>query len=194
MARKSKSARDFPREPLEDPAPPGSCRLSKAKITRRGRPSDYSDALADRIIAEIVENGRLLVDICAVDGMPNRATVYRWLADRRDFASRVDRAREAAADHSVSKARVIAEKCTSETANADRVKISHYQWEATRMAPKKYSERRLNELTGKDGGPIETTERASPDLAALSPEQRDAYEAALRQARQILLKGRSDEK
>jgi hypothetical protein len=109
--------------------------------------------------------------------MPNRASVYRWLADRPDFAARVDRAREAAADHSVSKARAIAEKCTSETANADRVKISHYQWEATRMAPKKYGDRRVTETLGKDGGPlIDRNEVVPLDASKLSYEERQILE------------------
>jgi hypothetical protein len=136
--------------------------------------------LADHIVEEIVEKGRLLVDICGDTDMPNRASVYRWMAERPEFGQRVDRAREAAADHSMSKARALVEKCTSETANADRVKISHYQWEATRMAPKKYSERRIQELTGKDGGPIETMEpRRKLDVGALTWEQRDQLEQLL---------------
>jgi hypothetical protein len=116
--------------------------------------------------------------------MPNRASVYRWLADRAEFAERVDRAREAAADHSVSKARAIAEKCTSETANADRVKISHYQWEATRMAPKKYSERRVNEFAGNHDNPlIRSDQVVALDASKLSYEERQALRKLLQVAK-----------
>jgi hypothetical protein len=124
------------------------------------------------------------VDICGDDGMPNRASVYRWLADRADFAARVDRAREAAADHSVSKARAIAEKCTSETANADRVKINHYQWEATRMAPKKYSERRLSEVVGKDDSPLLVGNQVvTLDASKMSYEERQTLRKILQMAK-----------
>ena len=44
-----------------------------------GRPSIFSQELADAIFSEIGE-GRGLSDICRDAGMPNRTTVYRWLA------------------------------------------------------------------------------------------------------------------
>ena len=91
--------------------------------SKGGRESTYTDAIADHIVGEMVESGRSMVDICGDKGMPNRATVYRWLADQPEFAARVDRAREAMADHAVWKARQAVEGVTQETANAVRVKI-----------------------------------------------------------------------
>jgi hypothetical protein len=157
-----------------------------SKSSRERKPYvGYSDECANYIVSQIVDEGRLLVDVCGDDGMPNRSSVYRWLADRPDFAARVDRAREAAADHSVSKARAIAEKCTSETANADRVKISHYQWEATRMAPKKYSERRLSEVLGKDDSPlIGGNQLVTLDASKLSFEERQLLRKILQAAKE----------
>lgn len=47
-----------------------------------------------------------------------------------------------------------AEACTPETAAADRVKISAYQWRASKLAPKKYGEKVQHAHEGADGGPI----------------------------------------
>lgn len=156
--------------------------VRKASNSKRAGQAVTED-LADRIIAEMVERGRTMVDICGDAGMPSRTTVYRWLAERPDFRARVDAAQEAIADHAVNRARTIVDACTPETANADRVKIQHYQWEAARMAPRRYSEKRIAELTGKDGGPVEINNRrevVTIDASRMTPEQRQ-------ELRQILL-------
>lgn len=51
-----------------------------------GRPSDYSEELAD-IICERPADGESLRSICLNDGMPNKATVFRWLAAHEEFAT-----------------------------------------------------------------------------------------------------------
>jgi len=141
----------------------------------------------DYIVEQMIERGRSLVAICSDANMPSRTTVYRWLADNPDFAARVDRAREAMADHAVQKAREVIEACTQEDANAARVKMIHYHWEAARMAPRKYSERRIAELTGKDGGPIQTESTSAPlDFRHLSFEERATL-------RELLLKAKAAE-
>lgn len=44
-----------------------------------GRPSLYSPELADKI-CELIADGKSLRTICQADDMPNRGTVFRWLA------------------------------------------------------------------------------------------------------------------
>jgi len=43
----------------------------------RGRPSLYSEEMAERI-CEGLREGMSLVKICSADNMPGRATVMRW--------------------------------------------------------------------------------------------------------------------
>lgn len=157
---------------------------SSTKTARR--PSKTSEEqiaeVVDYILSEMVERGRTMVDICGDKDMPNRSTVYRWLADRPVFRARVDAASEAIADHLVNKARQVADNSKPETANADRIKLVHLHWEAARMAPRKYSERRLAEITGKDGGPIQVGNNEF-DASRLTPEERDQVRTLLMKAK-----------
>ena len=45
----------------------------------------------------------------------------------------------------------VADACTVETAAADRVKISAYQWRAAKLAPRKYGDRQQIEQRFVDG-------------------------------------------
>ena len=137
-----------------------------------GRPSKYSEALAGRIVDAMID-GHDLVSICSKPGFPDRKSVYRWAAERPDFAARLDRAREALGDLAAYEIGQIAATCTAETAAADRVKLTALQWRASRLAPRKYSERRVNELVGEGGGPVAVQPKlATIDARALTPEER----------------------
>ena len=73
----------------------------------------------------------------------------------------------------------MAGKSTNETANADRVKLAAWQWHAARLAPKKYSEKNLTELSGPDGGAIQVETTKKLNINELDPEQRDVLKQAL---------------
>jgi hypothetical protein len=65
---------------------------------RMGRPTLYTQELADRILFELSE-GRTLRDICRADGMPAASTVRLWVVEDRDgFEARYGRARAFAQD------------------------------------------------------------------------------------------------
>lgn len=136
------------------------------------RPSSYTQETADIICERLIE-GESLVDICRDEGMPSRATVARWAEANPDFEARCARAREMQADYMDHLILSVANACTPETAQADKVRISAYQWRASKLQPKKYGDKVTNEHTGKDGGPIETREvtaaqRAKAILAILN--------------------------
>jgi hypothetical protein len=61
------------------------------------RPTNYSDEKAEAICASIAE-GQSLRSICNSDAMPDKATVFRWLAKYEAFRDRYAIAREAQAD------------------------------------------------------------------------------------------------
>lgn len=113
--------------------------MNKPKRTA-GRPTKFSEELADRIVNELVE-GKSLRTICDADDMPDRGTIVRWVVAHEDFAAKYARARETQADLMDDLILDVANACTSDTAAADRVKLSAYQWRAAKLAPKKYGDK-----------------------------------------------------
>jgi hypothetical protein len=110
------------------------------------RPSSYTEEMADRICDELM-GGKSLVRICEAADMPHRSTVIRWMGADEAFATRCAHARDAQADLMDDLILDVAEKCTSETAAADRVKIAAYQWRASKLAPKKYGDKTSVDVT-----------------------------------------------
>lgn len=136
-----------------------------------GRPSKFSDELADTICNRLM-SGESLVKICSDESMPDRVTVIRWMGRDEDFATKCARAREAQADLMDDKIIEVAEACTPDTWKSDKVKISAYQWRASKLAPKKYGDKITQEHTGANGAPLSATivltgrpEPASPPKA-----------------------------
>lgn len=129
-------------------------------MAAKGAPPTYSDDIAAHIVTELV-NGRSLRSICREDnGMPNVATVIRWLANPEyaEFCAQYARAREAQADILADEILDIADVCrigekTTTKANGDvetvtgdmveraRLQIDARKWYTAKLAPKKYSEK-----------------------------------------------------
>ena len=59
----------------------------------KGSGSKYTEEIADQI-CDLVSNGVNLRSVCRMDGMPSWRTIYNWVVDKPDFASRLARARE----------------------------------------------------------------------------------------------------
>ena len=78
--------------PLEE-----TCRKKKQSPTANkkiGRPSLYTEALADEIASRLA-NGETMKSICSDDHMPEVLTVWRWRHEREEFCKLIQRAREA---------------------------------------------------------------------------------------------------
>ena len=114
----------------------------------------YSDAIAEQICDRLIE-GESMRQICATDGFPSRSSLLRWMADDESFEAKCARARTMQADLMDDKILETAESCTEANCQSSKVKISAYQWRASKLAPKKYGDKVSAELTGPDGGPIQ---------------------------------------
>jgi hypothetical protein len=114
---------------------------------------EYSLDIATEI-CELVASGLALKEVCLLNGMPGRTTAYKWLNEHAEFANMYARAREERAELVADEVIMIAD--TEADANKARVRIDARKWWAAKVAPKKYGERISTEVTGKDGGPIET--------------------------------------
>lgn len=73
------------------------CRPSRETARAPGRPSIYTEALADEI-CERLACGESLRRICSEPGMPDKATVIRWLAKNASFRTSYTHARAVQAD------------------------------------------------------------------------------------------------
>jgi hypothetical protein len=125
-----------------------------------GRASDFHDEIATRI-CDLLMDGVSLRSICELEDMPGRTTVFRWMDENPDFASRYARARMLQADLMDDLILETANACTPATAQADRVKISAFQWRAAKLKPKVYGDKAEVAMTGPNGGPVQS-ERVIP--------------------------------
>lgn len=116
----------------------------------RGRPSDYNEDIAAYICSEIA-SGRSLRSICDDDGMPNKATVFRWLSKHEIFRDQYARAQE---DRTAAMAEDILEIADDEgIADVQRAKlrVDARKWLMSKMAPKKYGDRQEIDHRSSDG-------------------------------------------
>ncbi len=122
---------------------------TKRKI---GRPSKYSDELAEKI-CEKIANGRSLRSICAEDGVPPMKTIYRWLEANEEFRHQYARAREKQADYFAEEIIEIADSAEAESAAVSKAKlqIDARKWAASKIAPKKYGDKQEIDVKSSDG-------------------------------------------
>lgn len=139
-----------------------------------GRPSDYSLEITTAICVRL-GLGESLREICRDEKMPDKATVMRWLAQHAEFRYQYAGAREAQADYYAEEIIEIADDGTNdwmqrqrgegqseevenkEVLNRSRLRVDTRKWLMARMAPKKYGDRVMQEVSGANGGPLEVT-------------------------------------
>ena len=104
--------------------------------------SKYTDELADQI-ADLISDGNSMRQIAKMNGMPDKATLFRWMADNPAFATKCARARELQADFMDDEIMEVVNETRRGTLDpaAARVVLSGLQWRASKLAPKKYGER-----------------------------------------------------
>lgn len=151
-------------------------------MAKAGRPSTYSEKTADEIVQRMIE-GESLTAICKDEKMPPRVTVYAWFDKHPDFYARCARAREALADYLVDEIDELAKTATKENIEQIKIQVSTKQWRAMKMAPRMYGDRTRTEVTGANGGPIQT-QATVVDATQLEPAQREALKLALLAAKE----------
>jgi len=121
-----------------------------------GRPSKYTEELADTICARLVE-GESLKAICREDGMPSASTVFVWLDLHEEFRTKYARARELQAELQVDEMTEIADdgqndwmerknangenigwKENGEALTRSKLRLEQRRWFAEKLLPKKY--------------------------------------------------------
>lgn len=138
-----------------------------------GRPSEFSQEVADAI-CEGIADGKSLRSICNSEEMPNKSTVFRWLASNKEFSDQYERAREAQGDSFFDDIAFISDQDDLE-ANEKRVRIDARKWMAGKLRPKRYGDKVA--LVG--GGPDDPPIRAQVDLSKVSDDDLGALERIL---------------
>jgi hypothetical protein len=166
---------------LEEQATKGKPELLPAKERKMGRPSSFTQDMADTICVRIAE-GDSLRKICEDDWMPDRVTIYRWLAAYPEFCNQYTRAREDQADTYADEIMAIADETPDLNPILDRngalieiqlhsaylqwqkQRIDARKWTAMKLKPKKYGDRQI--LAGDSESPIAVQNDAMTILAA----------------------------
>lgn len=146
-----------------------------------GRPSLYSAELAS-LICERISSGESLRQVCRDESMPCTATVMKWALEIPDFTEQYTKARGMLLEHWAEEIVDIADDGTNdwmkreteagteevirpEHINRSRLRVDTRKWLLSKLAAKKYGDRVSAELSGPDGGPIETKEVGELELA-----------------------------
>lgn len=134
------------------------------------RPSDFTTEIAGAI-CERLADGESLRSICTSDDMPNKSTVFRWLAADESFRDQYAQAREAQADALFDDVLEIADDARNDwmvrrgeddagwVANGEhiqrsRLRVEARKWMAGKLRPKKYGEKVDLELSGNPERPV----------------------------------------
>ena len=167
---------------------------NKPTATKRARPVKYSDKLGTAILDRLAA-GESLRAICRDEGMPAFQTVLVWVNRDDDFAKRYAVATDCRAQMLCDEMLEIADKTLPgvrvkngpdgrETVISDQVEraklqVHARQWTLARMAPKRFGNRVLNEITGADGGPVEVAQQGRPaeDVAKFSNQMFAAFQS-----------------
>jgi hypothetical protein len=133
--------------------------------------STYTTAIATSICEKLIE-GMSLRQICELPGMPNKATVLRWLADekRAIFRDQYARAREMQAEAMADEILEISDdgrndwmeiqgkegdtvgwRVNGEAVQRSKLRVDSRKWLMSKMLPKKYGE---TKDAGSDGGDV----------------------------------------
>lgn len=134
-----------------------------------GRPSQYDPEYCD-VAIEIGKRGGGPLQIACEIGVL-RETLYDWAKVHPEFSTALKKAKQFEQMWWENKG---LEGMTADKFNAQVWKISMQA-----RFREDYTERKITELTGKDGAPIQTEAKTTIDATQLPPDHRDALRAAL---------------
>jgi hypothetical protein len=140
----------------------------------------YSQKLAD-LICEALAEGHSLRSICKAENMPNKGTVFRWLAENSAFSDQYARAREAQADCLFDDILAIADDGRNDSYTDDdgnvrtdfdviarsKLRVDARKWMAGKLRPKVYGDKVTQELTG-SLRVVSATDLKDDELAAIA--------------------------
>lgn len=169
--------------------------MSDEEKNKGGRPTDYSDELAKEICDAIASTSKGYKGILEENPhFPARTTLFRWLREHTTFRNMYAQAKRDQIEVYVDEILEISddsahdtlmredkyggayEVCNNEWVNRSRLRVDTRKWLASKLVPRVYGDKVLNEHSGPEGAPIE--------YANLTNEERlDRIGSLLEQAR-----------
>lgn len=101
------------------------------------------------LLCERISSGMGISEVCAMEDMPAKATVYAHMASDDAFRTRIARAREAQQDAEADLCVDLADSATAEDWQVIKLRIWARQWRASKLSPKKYGDKLELEHAGK---------------------------------------------
>lgn len=116
-----------------------------------GRPSIYSQELADKICEQLAE-GKSLRTVCKSENMPSLSSVFSWFRTKPEFLQQYTRAKEESADAYVEEMQDLADEAAldKDAINKARLQIDTRKWVASKLKPKRYGDKLDMTTNGKD--------------------------------------------
>jgi hypothetical protein len=110
--------------------------VGKKRGRYRGRPTEYTQKVADRICEQIAQGYSLRGIVSFDPHVPGRATVHRWLRENPEFRDQYAQAQERRADAYFDMALEVA--CYEPDVQRARLIVDTLKWSAGRLSPKRY--------------------------------------------------------
>lgn len=115
------------------------------------RPSEYTQESADKICS-LLADGMSLRAVCREEKMPDKATVFRWLREHKEFRDQYARATEERTeaqseilleigDESIEAAHSADPKAANAVVSGYKLKADNLKWSMSKMKPKKYGDK-----------------------------------------------------
>lgn len=107
-------------------------------VNKGGRPTDYNEEVATKI-CELIADGNSVRTICAMEGMPSRASIILWLTKHEEFSVQYARACAVRQEEKFDEIRDIA--ANTEDVQRARLLVDVVKWQLSKEAPKKYGDK-----------------------------------------------------
>ena len=107
-------------------------------MAKMGRPTAYTDKLAQEICVRILE-GQSLSKVCKSDDMPARSSVNKWLSENTNFSDNYVRACRIRRENRFEDLDEVVD--TTEDVQRARLKVDVIKWQLSKEEPKKYGDK-----------------------------------------------------
>lgn len=157
---------------------------------KMGRPSVYSEELADKIVS-LIQEGYSERKISQMEGMPNASTMWRWKEEHKDFCNRSVQARKMSAEkfneqrmeeaewlrNIVHDAMLGGGDIPKGVVEGTKAVMQELAREAAMRDDSRFSDRKKVQMTGANDGPIEV--KQDIDLTGVTTENLKAVRELL---------------